>query len=171
MSAIYVCPLSKLADTVEQSGAGRIVTLINAATKVDRPSAIAPDDHLFLGFHDIVEPMDGMLPPGEEHVQEFLRFVGDWRQDAPMVVHCFAGVSRSTAGAFTALCALRPDLNENLIAERIRARSPQATPNSRLVALADDILGRQGRMVDAVAAIGRGTFAYEGSVFSIAVDE
>jgi predicted protein tyrosine phosphatase len=35
-----------------------------------------------------------------------------------------------------------------------------------MVAIADELLGRDGRMVDAVAAIGRGADAFEGVVFS-----
>lgn len=88
-----------------------------------------------------------------------------------MVIHCWAGVSRSTAGAFTALCLFRPDLPETVIAERLRARSPEATPNARLVALADARLGREGRMIEAIRRIGRGADAFEGSVFSMVIDE
>ena len=83
----------------------------------------------------------------------------------------WAGVSRSTAGAFTAMCLFRPDLPETEIAARLRARSPEATPNARLVELADARLGRDGRMIDAVRRIGRGANAFEGSVFSMALDE
>ncbi|MGL5734877.1 MAG: tyrosine phosphatase family protein, partial [Beijerinckiaceae bacterium] len=87
-----------------------------------------------------------------------LNFAQGWgaRREKPMVVHCWAGISRSTAGAFIAACALVPDMNEEVWAQQIRERSPTATPNARLVALADDMLGRGGRMVDAISAIGRG---------------
>ena len=46
----------------------------------------------------------------------------------------------------------------------------QADYNARLVAVADDILGRNGRMVDAIAAIGRGADAFEGTPFHLKVD-
>ena len=78
---------------------------------------------------------------------EYLAFMERWDRAAPVVVHCYAGISRSTAAAFSALCAARPDLDEEVIALRLRARSPEATPNARIVALADEILGRSGRMV------------------------
>ena len=94
-----------------------------------------------------------------------------WDRAAPIVVHCFAGISRSTAAAFSALCAARPDLDEEEIALRLRARSPEATPNARIVALADEILGRSGRMVRAVEKIGRGAEAFEGTVFALRLDE
>jgi predicted protein tyrosine phosphatase len=62
------------------------------------------------------------------------------------------------------MCSLHPEADEADIARDIRTRSPSATPNIRLVRLADDLLGRQGRMVSAVEAIGRGREAFEGTV-------
>jgi predicted protein tyrosine phosphatase len=171
MSAIYVCPLSRLAETVSTSGARHIVTIINDGTPVVRPDAVHAANHLRIGVHDICEPMDGMICPAEEHVSGFLRFMTTWDRQAPVVVHCFAGISRSTAAAFSGLCAVRPDLDEAEIAWRLRSRSPQATPNLRIVTLADLILGRGGRMVRAVEAIGRGSEAVEGTVFALRLDE
>ncbi len=171
MSAIVVCPLSRLAETVAQSGARHVVTLINSDTLVTRPPVVEVADHLILGIHDICEPADGMVCPAEEHVNEFLGFVGRWDRQSPIVVHCYAGISRSTAAAYSAFCSLRPDLDEGEIALRLRHRSPQATPNARFIALADNILERDGRMVRAVERIGRGAEAFEGVVFALRLDE
>lgn len=169
MGAIYVCSLDKLARTAQDSGASHVATLINADTKVPRPNLVSANNHLFLGFNDIVEPTEGLLPPGEMHVREFMKFVESWNQAAPMIVHCWAGVSRSTAGAMIATCMLRPELDEELVANTIRERSPEATPNIRLVEFADNILARNGRMVNAVKRIGRGVDCYEGSVFDLKI--
>lgn len=171
MPAVYVCPLSRLQETVERSGASHVVTLINPGTPVVRPVSVAEDRHLFIGVNDITDPIDGMILPDHDHLDTYLDFLRDWDRKRPMVIHCWAGVSRSTAGAFTAMCLFRPDLPERVIAERLRARSPEATPNSRLVALADARLGREGRMIEAVRRIGRGADAFEGTVFSMAIDE
>ncbi len=171
MSAIYVCPLSRLPETVSRSGARHVVTLINRDTPVPRPADVDVANHLFLGMHDICEPADGMICPAEEHVDEFLGFVSRWDRRAPVVVHCYAGISRSTAAAFSGYCAIRPDLDEAEIAARLRQRSPEATPNARIVAIADAILGRGGRMVSAVERIGRGADAFEGSVFALGLHE
>lgn len=171
MPAIYVCPLSRLAETVETSGARHMVTLIKETNVVRRPDCVREDDHLLLCMDDICEVMDGMTVPCEEHLEDLFRFVEGWDRSTPLVVHCWAGISRSTAAAYSALCALRPDLDEAAVAERLRLRSPEATPNARLVALADDMLGRQGRMVDAVRRIGRGSNCFEGRVFSLPLDE
>lgn len=158
MPAIFVCSLARLHDTVATHGASHVATLINHATPVARPAAIAPERHLFLGMSDITEAIDGHILPGEDHVQQFLAFARAWgeRRERPMVVHCWAGVSRSTAGAFIAACALAPDVPEDQWAQQIRERSPTATPNARLVAIADGLLGRGGRMNAAIEKIGRG---------------
>jgi predicted protein tyrosine phosphatase len=171
MTALYVCPLSRLAATVSQSGARHVVTLITNPALVERPAEILADAHLVINIHDICEPAEGMICPSGEHVSAFLRFFESWDRASPVVVHCYAGISRSTAAAFSAYCAVRPDLDEDEVALRLRQRSPEATPNARIVAIADDILGRQGRMVRAVERIGRGAEALEGSVFALRLDE
>jgi predicted protein tyrosine phosphatase len=171
MTAIVVCPLSRLAETVAQYRASHIVTLVNSDTLFARPPVVPAKNHLHVAIHDISEPMEGMVCPEAQHVEEYLAFLQRWDRAAPIVVHCYAGISRSTAAAFSALCAARPDLEEEVIALRLRARSPEATPNARIVALADEILGRSGRMVKAVEKIGRGAEAFEGTVFALRIDE
>ena len=151
------------------TGARRLVTLINSATPVARPASIAEADHLLLGVSDIVEPLDGHIVPAEEHVRRLIAFAGSSDRAAPLVVHCWAGVSRSTAAAYAMACALDPRRDEMEAALALRAASPTATPNPRLVALADRCLGREGRMVAAIAAIGRGTDCFEGTPFAYAV--
>ena len=84
-----------------------------------------------------------------------------------MVIHCYAGVSRSTAAALITACALNPDRSEKDVATLIRARSPTATPNLRLVAEADDLLGRRGAMLSAARAMGRGEDCFEGIPFRL----
>ena len=88
--------------------------------------------------------------------QSLIAFVRGWDRGTPLVVHCWAGISRSTAAAFVAVCALNPERDERDIAWAIRRASPTATPNLRIVALADEMLERDGRMVAAIEAIGRG---------------
>jgi predicted protein tyrosine phosphatase len=172
MPSLVVCALSRLAETVATTGARHVATLINQHTAVERPPAIAPERHLMLGFSDIVEPLDGHILPQAEHVERFLSFTRAWADDPvhPLVVHCWAGISRSTAGAFIAACALQPRRDVFEIATLLRAAAPQATPNARLVALADAHLHAQGRMSAAIAAIGRGADAFEGVPFALPID-
>ncbi|MBO0345517.1 tyrosine phosphatase family protein [Roseibium sp. CAU 1637] len=164
---IYVCSLSKLPDTAQRVQARHIITLINADMAVPTPTGVAPENHLILGFNDIVNPVDGLLPPGEAHVAQLVEFIADWPRDEPLIIHCWAGISRSTAGAYIAACVLNPDTDEALIAQTLRQQAPSATPNGRLVAIADKLLGRNGRMIDAVRRIGRGEDAFEGTPFQM----
>jgi predicted protein tyrosine phosphatase len=164
---IHVCSLARLHATVEETGARRVVTLMRDVELVRRPPTIADADHLRLRLDDISEPIDGYTVPAEEHIAELLTFVRRWDRAAPLVMHCYAGVSRSTAGAFVSVCALNPKRAEADIARDIRRLSPTATPNIRIVALADQMLGRDGRMVAAIEAIGRGVECYEGHPFRL----
>jgi predicted protein tyrosine phosphatase len=164
---IHVCSLARLHATVEATGAHRVVTLMRDIELVRRPPTIGDADHLRLRLDDISEPIDGYTVPAEEHIAELLTFVRSWDRAAPMVMHCYAGVSRSTAGAFVSACALNPRRPEAEIAQDIRRLSPTATPNIRIVMLADRILGRGGRMVAAIDAIGRGIACYEGHPFRL----
>lgn len=171
MPSVYVCPLSHVADTVSLSKASHLISLINDDTLVVRPDSIPLENHLFLGINDIIEAQEGMTLPGEEHVSRLITFASAWDRQRPVVVHCWAGISRSTAAAFITMCIAKPDRDEAAIARRLRAASASATPNARIVAIADDLLGRKGRMVDAVAAIGRGAEASMGTPFFLTLEE
>ncbi len=171
MPFVVVCPLSAVANTVDRSGASHLISVINDETAVPRPATIPPENHLKLGINDITEPMDGMILADEEHVQDLIDFVSAWDRSHALVVHCYAGISRSTAAAFIAMCVARPDHDERAIALRLREASAFAKPNARLVALADRLLGREGRMVAAIEAIGPGELAIEGVPFILAVED
>jgi predicted protein tyrosine phosphatase len=164
---IHVCSLARLYDTVDQTGARHIVTLLRLTDRVERPRQVAPENHLVLAVDDISMPMDGYAVPEDEHVERLIAFAGKWDRAAPMVMHCFAGISRSTAGAFVAACALNPQRDEMQIAWDIRRASRTAQPNARIVAIADRLLARNGRMVRAVEAIGPGEVSMEGHPFRL----
>jgi predicted protein tyrosine phosphatase len=166
---IHVCSLARLHGTVEETGARHIVTLLRMLDRVERPKHIAADNHLILSVDDISAPMEGYACPADEHVSRLIAFVGKWDRAAPMVVHCFAGISRSTAAAYTAACALNPQRDEQQIAWEIRRASPTAQPNARIVSIADRLLKRNGRMVRAIETIGPGTGALEGDPFRLEI--
>jgi predicted protein tyrosine phosphatase len=164
---IHVCSLARLHETVEDTGARHVVSLIGDEAAVERPTAVEAENHLWLRLHDISAPLDGYIMPEEEHVGDLLSFVRRWDRRAPLVVHCYAGISRSTASAFACVCALNPHRDEESIALALRSASPTATPNIRIVSLADRLLGRDGRMVAAIETIGRGIVATEGTPFRL----
>jgi predicted protein tyrosine phosphatase len=167
LSRIHVCSIFKIADLAETTGARSLVTLINHDIIVHRPASITPERHLFVAVSDITDEMEGQILPCESHVASLLDFVETWDREHPLIIHCFAGVSRSTAAAFISACALSPGRDEAEIAQAIRTASPTATPNPRLVAVADKMLGRNGRMIDAIERIGRGEDCYEGVPFAL----
>jgi predicted protein tyrosine phosphatase len=164
---IHVCSLARLHDTVRDTGARHVVTLIKDISLVHRPREVAAENHLMLDMDDISEHIEGYVLPGEQHVEELLAFVRRWDRKAPLVVHCYAGISRSTAGAFVTACALNPQRDERGIAQALRAASPTAFPNLRIVGLADQALGRGGRMVNAIRAIGPGQMAHAAQPFRL----
>jgi predicted protein tyrosine phosphatase len=164
---IHVCSLARLEETVEQTGARHIVSLIGDEARVARPSCIAPENHLWLRLHDISMPLDGYIMPAEEHVNGLLDFVRGWDRRTPLIVHCYMGISRSTASAYATVCALNPARDEASIALALRRASPTATPNARIVSLADQLLARNGRMIAAIEQIGRGDLAAEAVPFRL----
>lgn len=163
---LYVCPLSRLEETVTLCGADRVISLLAEGTALTRPGSILAENHLLLTMHDIVDVQQDMTPPGLDHVERLLEFARTWERKRPVVIHCYAGISRSTAAAYIVAAALAPDRDEHELAQALRRASPSATPNERLVGIADELLGRQGRMSAAIAAIGRGDEAFEGRPFA-----
>jgi predicted protein tyrosine phosphatase len=168
-SMIHVCSLARLHETVASTGARHVVSLLGREDNLLRPAAIAAENHLWLQLHDISAPLEGYVTPETEHVEQLIAFVRRWPRDTPLVVHCYAGVSRSTAAAFVSVCALNPQSEERSIASALRRASPTATPNSRIVTLADHLLGRDGRMIEAVDAIGPGAIVGEALPFRLDV--
>jgi len=164
---IHVCSLAALPDTVTASGASHVLTIMANVDQVQRPRSILPAHHLKVQVDDITEPIDGFVAPSEVHVEQVLGFVRGWDRRAPLVIHCYAGISRSTASAFAAVCALNPDRDERSIARQIRAASPIAAPNRLIVGLADQALGRRGRMLRALDDMGPGSMIAEGRPFRI----
>ena len=167
---IHVCSLAALPSTVQATGASHILTVMANVEQVARPVSVLPANHLKVSMDDITEEMDGFVAPNDSHIEQVLNFVRGWDRSAPLVVHCYAGISRSTASAFAAACALNPHRDEMSIARQIRAASPIASPNRLIVSLADKALGREGRMLRALDEIGPGSMMVEGRPFRVDLD-
>jgi predicted protein tyrosine phosphatase len=167
---IHVCSLAALPDTVKATGASHILTVMAKVDQVQRPESVLEANHLKVQVDDITTHMDGFVAPNDTHVQKVLDFVRGWDRNAPLVIHCYAGISRSTASAFAAACMLNPHRDEMSIARQIRAASPIASPNRLIVSLADKALGRDGRMLRALDEIGPGNMMVEGRPFRVDLD-
>ena len=164
---IHVCSLAALPTTVKATGASHVLTVMANVAQVERPASVLPANHLKVQMDDITEAAEGFIVPSDIHVEQVLNFVRGWDRNAPLVVHCYAGISRSTASAFAAVCALNPHRDEIAIARQIRAASPIASPNRLIVSLADKALGREGRMLRALDEMGPGNLTTVGQPFRI----
>jgi predicted protein tyrosine phosphatase len=93
--------------------------------------------------------------PSAMHMDVLLEFLLFWSRTAPILIHCRAGIGRSTAVAFITACLHNPHADELEIAIKLRRASPLARPNETLIQLADAAMGRKGRMSNAIAETGR----------------
>ena len=151
---IIVCPLSKVALLVAARAPERIVSLLDPDSAFPETGAHV-GKHLRLRLHDAHVAAPGRVLPGAEHVAELLAFVGQWDRSAPILIHCRAGIGRSTAAAFITACLHNPHAAEHEIALALRRASPLARPNETLIKLADAALGRRDRMCRAISETGR----------------
>jgi len=163
---LLVCPLSQVEAARALHRPSHLVSLLSPASAAEA-WPVAEGLHLRLAFHDIAEPREGFTPPDAAQVARLMDFAAAWDATRPMLVHCWAGVSRSTAAAFVFACQRAPQRSEREIAQALRAAAPYATPNPLLVSLADAALGRGGRMSAAIAEIGRGADTLEGALFEL----
>jgi predicted protein tyrosine phosphatase len=167
---IVVSPLSRIAEMAVRHKARDMISLIAKEQAFHRPGVIAADRHLTLAMNDIAfKGTGGLVAPDETHVRGIIDFAASWRQETPLLIHCWMGVSRSPAAALIAALSLAPDQSEEALAQRLRVASPFATPNTRLIEIGDALLGRGGRLVAAVRAIGRGADADGDAPFVLAI--
>lgn len=164
---IYVSSLADAPGVIADSAPSHVVTLLDPDEIAAAPVFEPVERHLRLAMHDIAQPRDGETAPGEAHVRALIAFGQAWPGERPLLIHCWAGVSRSTAAALTLACARNPDTPEQMIAEALRQAAHWACPNARIIALADAALGRDGRLSAAARAIGEGRDHHEARAFHI----
>jgi predicted protein tyrosine phosphatase len=164
--SIVVTPLSQLASAVTRWSPSHILSLASPGQSLDAVEALGHAQVLRLSFNDIEAPREALVAADESVIGRLLAFVSEWDGTAPLLIHCWFGVSRSPAAAYIAACARNPG-RERQLAALLRQNAPFATPNRLMVALADDGLGRGGRMVDAIREIGRGCEVSKGEVFTL----
>ncbi len=147
---IAVCGMEELPHFAADFGPSHAVTLLDPTNSRPPIADLDEDDHLFVGVHDISAPRPEHEHPQDHHVEALLAFGERLRPaveatEVRVLVHCWAGVSRSTAAAFTLKCQLTemPERDALLYVQSVRR---QMWPNELIVGLADDALGRRGRM-------------------------
>lgn len=170
MSAILITPFSAVEDAVRRHRPSHIVTLLDPQTAVTTPAGIARQRHLRLGVDDIAAPVEGSIAPTSDHIANILSFAQTWDRSAPMLVHCWAGMSRSTAAAIILLSDIHGPGSELEIARGLRARAAHAQPNKLMIRHADALMGREGRMIAAVEAMGPARIVWEGEVVELPLE-
>lgn len=163
---IHVSSLSGLGDVAAALPSFDLLTLLSPGAGLRDGSGLAPMRHLRLAFHDITVPTPDLIVPDAGMLKAILQFGRGGVAQRPLLIHCWAGISRSSAAAYAIACDRNPGF-EIEIAEELRRRSSLVTPNRLMVQLADDLLGRGGVMVDAIARIGRGADAFEGAAYQL----
>lgn len=88
--------------------------------------------------------------PSRSMVKKALAFAKALPDQATLLVHCGQGISRSTAMAFAILCQEQPNVSEEEVFQQVKRLRPQAFPNPLIVAQADALMGRDGRMCRAI---------------------
>jgi len=162
MPRLLVSPLSSIEDAIAAHAPSHLVSLLSPEHMIETPAGFAPARHLKLGVNDIVDPAAGTAPPGRAHIDALLEFSRGWDGKQPLLIHCWAGISRSMASAFTILCDRLGEDREIEIARAMRRRAPHAQPNRLLVQHADDALGRGGKMLAALNRMGPPLMLEEG---------
>jgi predicted protein tyrosine phosphatase len=157
MTGIIVGPLDKIAELAVRHKAREMVSLIAEKQDFHRPGVIPAERHLKLAMNDIAFAGTGnLVAPSEQHVDQLIAFARDWDRTAPLLIHCWMGVSRSPAAAVIAVLSVDPDQDDFILAARLRTVAPHATPNTRLIEIGDRALQRGGRLMAAIKSIGRG---------------
>jgi predicted protein tyrosine phosphatase len=140
---LIVCSLVAAPEVIAARRPSHVISLLSPDLMAGLDHGMPEANHLRLTVDDIAQAEPGLIAPDEAMVAGLLGFARGWDAQSPRVVHCLAGVSRSTAAALAIVCDRNPHMSERELAKMLRRRAPHAFPNRRIVALADHLLGRE----------------------------
>jgi predicted protein tyrosine phosphatase len=155
---ITICGIEELADHCD-GNVSHVLSILDPDWPIPEAfGAFGGHAKLELRFHDVIDEHNaGMIAPQQEHVADLLTFarglLEEPQSDVHLLVHCHAGVSRSTASMALILAQTLPDLAASLIFDEVLRIRPQAWPNLRILELGDAQLNRRGEFVAAAARI------------------
>lgn len=146
---LTVCGIEELMGHCE-TGASHVLSILDPDHPVPEAfGRFGEHEKLELRFHDIIEDLPGMEPPRDADVASVLGFGSGLRPDDHLLVHCHAGISRSTASMVLILAQALPDVAGHDIMQEVLRIRPKAWPNLRIIEIGDAMLGRQGEMIAA----------------------
>jgi predicted protein tyrosine phosphatase len=163
---IHVSSLNALAGVAARLASFDLLTLLSPGHPERDWSELKCHRHVRLAFHDIVEPLPDLIAPDRDLMRAVLDFGREASPHRSLLIHCWAGISRSGAAAFAIACDRNPGFERDIAAE-LRRRAPSVTPNRLMVRLADDLLQTNGRLIEAIEGIGRGAEASEGDPYEL----
>ncbi len=156
---ITVCGIEELSGHCE-AGASHVLSILDPDWPVPEAfGSFGEHEKLELRFHDVIEEDPHLVPPRAEDVARLLAFGRDLLAEPPtgahLLVHCHAGISRSTASLALILAQALPGLpTHQVLGEVLRIRA-KAWPNLRIIELGDAALSRGGELVSAAGEIYR----------------
>ncbi len=156
---ITVCGLEELASHADRQVSHVLSILDPDMAEPEAFGAYGEHARLELKFHDIIVETPGFLAPQPGHVAQILEFGRDILRDPEnvrhLLVHCHAGISRSTASMALLLAQAQPELGAGDVLAQVLHIREKAWPNLRILALGEEQLGRSGEFTSAVAGIYR----------------
>lgn len=145
---LIVTSLSDAPHVFAEKRPSRVVSVLSEDEDIPAFDNLPDERHLVLYVEN--ESCAAAINAGaRKRAEALIDFVRDWDHADDILVHCNRGVSRSTAAAFIIMCAVLPDADETDLMSRIRAAAPHADPCPLIIHYADEMLGRDGRMLDA----------------------
>jgi predicted protein tyrosine phosphatase len=144
----HVCGIDELGQAPLEA-ADRIVSILAPDAPVPQRLVGMSKPVLFLRFHDAIGREVGAVLPADADIQALLDFDADADVNERLIVHCTAGISRSTAALITLLAQRHSNLDDELF-EKLRKLRPKAWPNSRMIEIADRMLERRGTLIAAL---------------------
>jgi predicted protein tyrosine phosphatase len=151
---VTICGIDELGFHCE-AGVTHVLSILDPGwPEPEAFGAFDPHRRLELRFHDVIDAEPGCVAPESLDVEQLLTFGRDVTaaRGKHILVHCHAGVSRSTAAATLILAQARPDRPAEEALKAVVRQRPRAWPNLRLLELGDGLLERQGEIVGAARA-------------------
>ena len=151
--AVTVCGIPELPQHVAR-GVTHVLSIID--THEPRPPALddyLKIDHELIRFDDIVAEYPGFIACTPAHIEQVLAF-GERIHASPgshALIHCHAGISRSTAAAGIIMCQHAPGREEEAFLKILSLRK-HGWPNTRMVEFADNLLKRDGALLRGLQA-------------------
>lgn len=140
----FVCGIEEL-HAAPLAAARRVISILDPAAPTPPQLVNLRASLLTLRFDDVIVTGGKYRAPARGDIERLLAFDREHQPGDALVIHCTAGISRSTA-AFAILLAQRRPGTEADIFNELRAVRPRAWPNSLMIALADEILDAGGRL-------------------------